>query len=65
MGQYFRKSDLETHSVRRSTELPCTFVRWSYFFTHPPLTFTETELRDGFDIIDRALTITDKAVTSS
>src|SRR5438105_9134173 len=32
-----------------------TFVRWNTFFTNPPLTITEEELRHGFDIIDRAL----------
>ena len=39
-----------------------TFVRWHYFFTNPPLSISEAELREGFEIIDRALTITDKAV---
>jgi taurine--2-oxoglutarate transaminase len=39
-----------------------TFVRWNYFFTNPPLSITEAELREGFAIIDRALAITDKAV---
>jgi taurine---2-oxoglutarate transaminase len=39
-----------------------TFVRWNYFFTNPPLSITETELRDGFDVIDRALAITDRVV---
>jgi taurine--2-oxoglutarate transaminase len=33
-----------------------TFVRWNTFFTNPPLTITEEELRHGFDIIDRGLT---------
>ncbi len=32
-----------------------TFVRWNTFFTNPPLSITEAELRDGFAIIDRAL----------
>ena len=32
-----------------------TFVRWNTFFTNPPLSITEQELRQGFDIIDRAL----------
>ena len=41
-----------------------TFVRWNYFFTNPPLCITEAELREGFAIIDRALTITDSAVTA-
>lgn len=39
-----------------------TFVRWNTFFTNPPLTITETELRDAFSIIDRGLDITDRAV---
>ena len=39
-----------------------TFVRWNTFFTNPPLTITEEELREGFAIIDRALEITDRAV---
>jgi taurine--2-oxoglutarate transaminase len=33
-----------------------TFVRWHTFFTNPPLMITEDELRQGFGIIDRALT---------
>jgi len=49
LGQFFRKEGLYT------------FVRWNYFFTNPPLSITEAELREGFDIIDRALAITDKA----
>ena len=39
-----------------------TFVRWNYFFTNPPLSITEAELREGFAIIDRALAITDASV---
>jgi taurine--2-oxoglutarate transaminase len=39
-----------------------TFVRWNYFFTNPPLSITEAELREGFAIIDRALAVTDRAV---
>jgi len=33
-----------------------TFVRFNTFFTNPPLSITEEELRHGFDIIDRGLT---------
>ena len=40
-----------------------TFVRWNYFFTNPPLTIGEAELREGFEIIDRGLAIADRAVT--
>ena len=32
-----------------------TFVRWNTFFTNPPLSITEEELAEGFQIIDRAL----------
>jgi len=39
-----------------------TIVRWNYFFTNPPLPITEAELREGFSIISRGLSITDKAV---
>ncbi len=39
-----------------------TMVRWNYFFTNPPLTITEAELREAFAIIDRGLEITDRAV---
>jgi taurine--2-oxoglutarate transaminase len=50
LGKFFRDNGLYT------------FVRWNYFFTNPPLSITEEELREGFDIIDRALAITDKAL---
>ena len=32
-----------------------TFTRWHTFFTTPPLSITEAELREGFTLIDRAL----------
>jgi taurine--2-oxoglutarate transaminase len=50
LGKFFREEGLYT------------FVRWNYFFTNPPLSITEKELREGFGIIDRALEITDRAV---
>ena len=50
LGKFFRQEGLYT------------FVRWNYFFTNPPLTITEAELREGFGIIDMALTNADKAV---
>jgi len=40
-----------------------TVVRWNSFFTNPPLSITDAELKEGFEIIDRGLTITDRAVT--
>jgi taurine--2-oxoglutarate transaminase len=39
-----------------------TFVRWNTFFTNPPLCINESELREGFAILDRGLDITDRAV---
>jgi taurine--2-oxoglutarate transaminase len=44
LGRFFRDEGLYT------------FVRMNTFFTNPPLTITEEELRHGFDIIDRGLT---------
>ena len=32
-----------------------TFVRWHTFFTNPPLCVTESQLEEGFGMIDRAL----------
>jgi len=43
LGRFFREQGLYT------------FVRWNGFFTNPPLTISEDELRHGFDIIDRGL----------
>ena len=51
LGKFFREHGL------------FTFVRWNYFFTNPPLSITEDELREGFAIIDRGLQITDEAVS--
>ena len=51
LGKFFREEGLYT------------FVRWNYFFTNPPLCITEAELREAFAIIDRGLSMTDKAVT--
>jgi taurine---2-oxoglutarate transaminase len=50
LGKFFRQEGLYT------------FVRWNYFFTNPPLSITEAELKEGFAIIDRGLEIADKAV---
>jgi len=41
-----------------------TFLRWNSFFCNPPLCITESELREGLDIIDRALDITDAEVAA-
>ena len=53
LGRFFREAGL------------FTFVRWNYFFTNPPLSITEAELREGFAIIDRALAATDASIASS
>jgi taurine---2-oxoglutarate transaminase len=50
LGRFFREQGLYT------------FVRWNTFFTNPPLCITESELREGFSILDRGLEITDLAV---
>jgi taurine--2-oxoglutarate transaminase len=50
IGRFFRDNGLYT------------FVRWNYFFTNPPLTISDAELDEGFEIIDRALEIADRAV---
>jgi taurine---2-oxoglutarate transaminase len=50
LGQFFRQEGLYT------------FVRWNTFFTNPPLSITEEQLREGFAIIDRGLEICDRAV---
>jgi taurine--2-oxoglutarate transaminase len=51
LGKFFRSAGLYT------------FTRWHTFFTNPPLTITEDELRDAFAILDRGLEITDRAVS--
>jgi taurine--2-oxoglutarate transaminase len=37
-----------------------TFVRWNWIFAVPPLCISETELRDGLDIIDKVLHVADQ-----
>jgi taurine--2-oxoglutarate transaminase len=39
-----------------------TFVRWNTIMTNPPLCITETELDEGFEILDGALEIGDRAL---
>ncbi len=50
IGRFFRQEGLYT------------MVRWNSVYTNPPLTISEAELRQGFEIIDRALAITDQSV---
>ena len=40
-----------------------TFMRWGSFMCNPPLCITEDQLAESFEIIDRALAITDRVVT--
>ena len=39
-----------------------TFVRWNTIMTNPPLCITEAELEEGFEILDSALEIGDRAI---
>ncbi len=41
-----------------------TFVRWNTIMTNPPLCITEAELDEGFEILDSALEIGDRALTA-
>jgi taurine--2-oxoglutarate transaminase len=50
LGRFFRNEGLYT------------FVRWNTFFTNPPLTITDAELREAFAIIDKGLHELDHAV---
>ncbi len=50
LGKFFRDEGL------------FTFVRWNTFFTNPPLTITEAQLREGLAIIDRGLAEVDRAI---
>jgi taurine--2-oxoglutarate transaminase len=39
-----------------------TMVRWNVIHTNPPLCITEEQLQDGFEILDEALEIADRAM---
>ena len=41
------------------------FINWNNLFTNPPLCITEEQLHESFEIIDRALEITDAGVKES
>ena len=51
IGKAFREAGLYTMLANNSIH------------TNPPLTITEEQLADGFEIIDRVLSIADQAVT--
>lgn len=38
------------------------FIHWNNLFTNPPLSITEAELREAFEIVNEGLAITDAAV---
>jgi taurine---2-oxoglutarate transaminase len=40
-----------------------TLIRWHGIMTNPPLCITEEEVAEGFQVIDRALDISDRAVS--
>jgi len=50
LGKFFRDQGLYT------------IVRWNSFYTNPPLCIDEQQLREAFEIIDKGLEITDRAV---
>jgi taurine---2-oxoglutarate transaminase len=52
IGRFFRENGLYTMVANNSIH------------TNPPLSITEAQLAEGFDIIDRALDIADQAVTA-
>ena len=37
-----------------------TFVRWNWIFCTPPLVISESQIQEGLDIIDHALTEVDR-----
>jgi len=41
-----------------------TFVRWNVVMTNPPLCITESELDEGFEILDSVLEVGDRAVAN-
>ncbi len=41
-----------------------TFIHWNVIMVNPPLIINEAQLEEGLEIIDRALDITDAAVTN-
>jgi taurine--2-oxoglutarate transaminase len=51
LGKYLREHGLYT------------FIRWHTVMTNPPLCINEEQLAEGFAIIDKALEITDAAVS--
>ena len=50
LGAFFREEGL------------FTFIRWGHIMCNPPLCIDETQLREGFAIIDRGLDLVDRAL---
>jgi taurine--2-oxoglutarate transaminase len=42
-----------------------TMVHWNKIFTTPPLIINEQQLRETFEVLDKALEITDRAYVAS
>ena len=40
------------------------FVHWNVILVNPPLIINEEQLEEGFEILDKALEITDAAMSS-
>jgi taurine--2-oxoglutarate transaminase len=40
------------------------YTHWHTILIIPPLIISEEQLREGFDVLDKALAITDKAVSA-
>ena len=55
--------EMQAFSARLRREGLYTMVRWHAFFTNPPLCISEAQLREGLAIVDRALAVTDEAVS--
>jgi taurine--2-oxoglutarate transaminase len=61
----FNTTSEEMHEVMRSLldQGLYTISRWHAIMTNPPLCITEEELAEGFEIIDGALEVSDRAAT--
>jgi taurine--2-oxoglutarate transaminase len=61
----FNQTSEEMHAVMRSLldQGLYTISRWHAIMTNPPLSITDKELAEGFQIIDRALEMSDRAAT--
>jgi taurine--2-oxoglutarate transaminase len=53
-------------ALRKELLEHCLFIytHWHTLLIIPPLIITEEQLAEGFDILDKALSVTDKSVQS-